>query len=73
MLGTHKLTDFLSKKIDKYTIKEPVFSFDKFPNVNKELGPKEMKSTGETIYFIKDLFDPYFRQLYKDKSMFLSR
>ena len=73
MLGTHKLKDFtFIEKLTGYAIKEPVFSFDKFPNVNKELGP-EMKSTGEAIYFIKDLFDPYFRQLYKDKSMFLSR
>ena len=54
------------------TGEENQLSFEKFPNVNKELGP-EMKSTGEAIYFIKDLFDPYFRQLYKDKSMFLSR
>ncbi|MCB0506962.1 MAG: carbamoyl-phosphate synthase large subunit [Bacteroidetes bacterium] len=73
MLGTHKLKDFsFTEKLNGYAIKEPVFSFDKFPNVSKELGP-EMKSTGEAIYFIKDLFDPYFRQLYKDKSMFLSR
>ncbi len=73
MLGTHTLKDFsFQEKLTGYAIKEPVFSFDKFPNVNKELGP-EMKSTGEAIYFIKDLFDPYFRQLYKDKSMFLSR
>ena len=46
--------------------------FDKFPNVNKELGP-EMKSTGEAIRFIKNLRDPYFRQLYKDRSMYLSK
>ena len=73
MLETHTLKDFtFTEKLTGYAIKEPVFSFDKFPNVNKELGP-EMKSTGEAIYFIKDLFDPYFRQLYKDKSMFLSR
>src|SRR2546430_3122955 len=52
--------------------KEPVFSFNKFPGVNKELGP-EMKSTGEAIRFIKDLRDPYFRQLYKDRSMYLSK
>ncbi|MFN9710494.1 MAG: carbamoyl-phosphate synthase large chain, partial [Bacteroidota bacterium] len=50
----------------------PVFSFNKFPNVNKELGP-EMKSTGEAIRFIKDLRDPWFRQLYKDRSMYLSK
>ena len=52
--------------------KEPVFSFNKFPGVNKELGP-EMKSTGEAIRFIDDLRDPYFRQLYKDRSMYLSK
>jgi carbamoyl-phosphate synthase large subunit len=73
MLGMNKLTDFtFSKKLKGYAIKEPVFSFDKFPGVNKELGP-EMKSTGEAIRFIKDLKDPYFRQLYKDRSMYLSK
>lgn len=73
MAGTHKLKDFTFEPALKgYAIKEPVFSFDKFPNVSKELGP-EMKSTGEAIYFIKDLYDPYFRHLYKEKSMFLSR
>jgi carbamoyl-phosphate synthase large subunit len=61
MLGAAKLTDFtMEKKLDGFAIKEPVFSFDKFPGVNKELGP-EMKSTGEAIRFIKDLRDPYFR------------
>jgi len=49
-----------------------VFSFEKFPGVNKELGP-EMKSTGEAIRFIKDLRDPYFRTLYKERSMHLSK
>jgi len=73
MLGAAKLTDFtMEKKLDGYAIKEPVFSFDKFPGVNKELGP-EMKSTGEAIRFIKDLRDPYFRTLYKERSMNLSR
>ena len=73
MLGTHKLTDFtFEKKLDGFAIKEPVFSFNKFPGVNKELGP-EMKSTGEAIRFIKNLRDPYFRQLYKDRSMYLSK
>jgi carbamoyl-phosphate synthase large subunit len=73
MLGANKLTDFkFEKKLKGYAIKEPVFSFNKFPGVNKELGP-EMKSTGEAIRFIKDLKDPYFRQLYKDRSMFLSK
>ncbi len=73
MLGAAKLTDFnLEKKLEGYAIKEPVFSFNKFPGVNKELGP-EMKSTGESIRFIKDLRDPYFRTLYKERSMNLSR
>jgi hypothetical protein len=45
----------------------PVFSFDKFPNVDKSLGP-EMKSTGEAIYFIKDLKDPFFRQVYGERA-----
>ena len=73
MLGTARLKDFnLEKKLEGYAIKEPVFSFNKFPGVNKELGP-EMKSTGESIRFIKDLRDPYFRTLYKERSMNLSR
>ena len=73
MLGANKLTDFtMEKKLDGFAIKEPVFSFEKFPGVNKELGP-EMKSTGEAIRFIKDLRDPYFRTLYKERSMNLSR
>ncbi|HKO79514.1 MAG TPA: carbamoyl-phosphate synthase large subunit, partial [Chitinophagaceae bacterium] len=73
MIGTHKLKDFtFEKKLNGFAIKEPVFSFNKFPGVNKELGP-EMKSTGEAIRFIKDLRDPYFRQLYKDRSMYLSK
>ena len=73
MLGAAKLSEFtMEKKLEGYAIKEPVFSFDKFPGVNKELGP-EMKSTGEAIRFIKDLRDPYFRTLYKERSMNLSR
>jgi carbamoyl-phosphate synthase large subunit len=73
MLGTHKLKDFkIERKLKGYAIKEPVFSFDKFPEVNKELGP-EMKSTGEAIRFIPNLEDPYFRHLYKEKSMYLSK
>ena len=73
MIGAAKLKDFtFEKKLNGFAIKEPVFSFNKFPGVNKELGP-EMKSTGEAIRFIKDLRDPYFRQLYKDRSMYLSK
>ena len=71
MLEANKLTDFeMVNKLEGYAIKEPVFSFDKFPGVNKELGP-EMKSTGEAIRFIKDLRDPYFRTLFK-KSLWYS-
>jgi carbamoyl-phosphate synthase large subunit len=73
MMGVNKLKDFrFEKKLKGFAIKEPVFSFDKFPGVSKELGP-EMKSTGEAIRFIKDLRDPYLRQLYKDRSMYLSK
>ncbi|MFM7222800.1 MAG: carbamoyl-phosphate synthase large subunit [Bacteroidota bacterium] len=73
MMGTHTLNDFTyEKKLEGFAIKEPVFSFDKFPGVNKELGP-EMKSTGEAIRFVKDLRDPYFRTLYKERSMHLSK
>ena len=73
MMGTHKLKDFkMENKLEGYAIKVPVFSFNKFPNVNKQLGP-EMKSTGEAIYFIKDLTDPYFRELESQRSMYLTR
>jgi carbamoyl-phosphate synthase large subunit len=73
MIGHKKLSDFtFVEQLSGFAIKEPVFSFDKFPNVNKELGP-EMKSTGEAIRYIKDLNDPYFRELYRLKSMYLSR
>ncbi len=73
MLGTHKLKDFdIVQKPQGYAIKKPVFSFNKFPKVDKELGP-EMKSTGEAILFVESTKDDYFRELYKEKSMFLSK
>jgi carbamoyl-phosphate synthase large subunit len=73
MLGTHKLSDFDIKPQPRgFAIKVPIFSFDKFPNVDKNLGP-EMKSTGEEIRFIKDLSDPFFRMLNSQRSMYLSR
>src|SRR5688572_7625169 len=73
MLGEIKVPDIPEEKhLDGFAIKEPFFSFNKFPGVSKELGP-EMKSTGEAIRFIKNLRDPYFRQLYKDRSMYLSK
>lgn len=72
MLGEAKLKDFtFEKKMKGYAMKEPVFSFNKFPHVNKELGP-EMKSTGESIRFFKDLHDPIFRKTYKERSLYLS-
>jgi carbamoyl-phosphate synthase large subunit len=72
MMGTHKLKDFnIQPRPSGFAIKVPVFSFEKFPNVDKNLGP-EMKSTGEAIYFIKDLSDPYFRKLDRQRSMYLS-
>jgi carbamoyl-phosphate synthase large subunit len=73
MLGANKLKDFkIERKLTGFAIKEPVFSFDKFPEVDKQLGP-EMKSTGESIRFIKDLEDPVFIELYAMKSMYLSK
>lgn len=71
MLGSKKLKDFkIEPQLEGFAIKVPVFSFDKFPGVDKTLGP-EMKSTGEMIYFIKDLTDPYFRELMSERSMYL--
>ena len=73
MLGENKLKDFDFNPVKKgYAIKEPVFSFHKFPNVNKELGP-EMKSTGEAIYYIDDLMDDYFLDIYSKRNLYLSR
>jgi carbamoyl-phosphate synthase large subunit len=73
MLGANKLKDFkFNPKMDGYAIKIPVFSFDKFLDVNKELGP-EMKSTGEAIYFIKDLEDEFFQKVYSERNLYLSR
>ena len=73
MLGEKKVKDFNFKPTKKgYAIKVPVFSFSKFPEVNKELGP-EMKSTGEAIYFIDDLMDDYFMNIYSERNLYLSR
>ncbi|WP_420460313.1 carbamoyl-phosphate synthase large subunit [Neolewinella sp.] len=73
MLGTHKLSDFdINPQPSGYAIKVPVFSFNKFPNVDKQLGP-EMKSTGEAIRFVKDMTDPFFRELDRNRSMYLTR
>ena len=73
MLGEKKVKDFNFNPTKKgYAIKVPVFSFSKFPEVNKELGP-EMKSTGEAIYFIDDLMDDYFMNIYAERNLYLSR
>jgi len=73
MLGAKKVKDFkFSPHREGYAIKLPVFSFDKFHGVAKELGP-EMKSTGEAIYFIKDLKDEYFQKIYAERNLYLSR
>jgi len=73
MLGDKKVTDFkFNPQLDGYAIKQPVFSFNKFPNVNKNLGP-EMKSTGESILFIDSLKDDEFYDLYARRKMYLSK
>ncbi|OQD43467.1 carbamoyl-phosphate synthase large subunit [Croceivirga radicis] len=73
MLGDKKVKDFnFNPKLEGYAIKQPVFSFNKFPNVNKNLGP-EMKSTGESILFIDSLKDDEFYNLYSRRKMYLSK
>ena len=73
MLGHNKVTDFdFNPQLEGYAIKQPVFSFNKFPNVNKQLGP-EMKSTGESILFIESLKDDQFYDLYARRKMYLSK
>ena len=73
MLGEVKLSEFDFKPhLDGFAIKIPVFSFNKFPNVNKELGP-QMKSTGEAIYFINNLKDPVFKKIYSERNLYLSK
>lgn len=73
MLGEKKVTDFnFNPQLDGYAIKQPVFSFNKFPNVDKRLGP-EMKSTGESILFIDSLKDDDFYDLYSRRKMYLSK
>jgi len=73
MLGELKVKDIKFNPTKKgYAIKEPVFSFNKFANVNKNLGP-EMKSTGESIYFIDDLMDDYFLNIYSERNLYLSK
>jgi len=73
MLGEKKIKDFKFNPRKKgYAIKIPVFSYEKFPEIQKELGP-EMKSTGEAIYFIDDLYDEFFQQVYSERNLYLSK
>ncbi|MGB0171293.1 MAG: carbamoyl-phosphate synthase large subunit [Flavobacteriales bacterium] len=73
MLGEKKVADFdFQPRKRGYAIKIPVFSYSKFPEVNKELGP-EMKSTGEAIQFIDTLRDPFFRKIYSERNLYLSK
>ncbi|RPG80349.1 MAG: carbamoyl-phosphate synthase large subunit [Crocinitomicaceae bacterium TMED114] len=73
MLGEKKVKDFnFQPRKRGYAIKIPVFSYSKFPEVNKELGP-EMKSTGEAIRFIDTLRDPFFRKIYSERNLYLSK
>ena len=73
MLGRNKVKDFkFNPKLEGYAIKQPVFSFNKFPNVNKQLGP-EMKSTGESILFIDSLKEDEFYDLYARRKMYLTK
>ncbi len=73
MLGEKKVKDFkFEPKRKGYAIKIPVFSYEKFPEIQKELGP-EMKSTGEAIYFIDDLNDEYFQNVYSERNLYLSK
>ncbi len=76
MLG-EKLAGFreaglLASHLEGYAVKEPVFSWEKFPEVPKELGP-EMKSTGEAIAFVDDLTDEHFARPYEMRNLYLSR
>jgi len=73
MLGVNKVKDFkFNPKLEGFAIKQPVFSFNKFPNVDKKLGP-EMKSTGESILFIDSLKDDQFYELYSRRKMYLNK
>ena len=73
MLGEKKIKDFnFAPKQKGYAIKIPVFSYEKFPEIQKELGP-EMKSTGEAIYFIDSLQDEYFQNIYSERNLYLSK
>jgi carbamoyl-phosphate synthase large subunit len=71
-LATFRDAGELESKLKGYAVKEPVFSWEKFPEVRKELGP-EMKSTGEAIAFVDDLTDEHFSKPYEMRNLYLSR
>jgi len=71
-LKTFRESGQLESKLEGFAVKEPVFSWDKFPEVPKELGP-EMKSTGEAIAFIEDFDDEAFRKPFEMRNLYLSR
>ncbi len=62
----------LESTLEGYAVKEPVFSWDKFPEVTKELGP-EMKSTGEAIAFVDDITDAHISKPFEMRNLYLSR
>ena len=71
-LNAFRKAGLLASKLEGFAIKEPVFSWDKFPEVSKELGP-EMKSTGEAIAFIDELSDDHFQKPYEMRNLYLKR
>ncbi|MEM6326389.1 MAG: carbamoyl-phosphate synthase large subunit, partial [Bacteroidota bacterium] len=62
----------LESSLTGFAVKEPVFSWDKFPEVSKELGP-EMKSTGEAIAFVDDITAEQIAKPYEMRNLYLSR
>ena len=76
MLGetieTFRAAGELESSLTGFAVKEPVFSWDKFPEVTKELGP-EMKSTGEAIAFVADITDEHISKPFEMRNLYLSR
>ena len=62
----------LESSLEGYAVKEPVFSWSKFPEVSKELGP-EMKSTGEAIAFVDSITDEHIAKPFEMRNLYLSR
>jgi len=57
---THPATDFQPKEFKRYSIKEVVFPWNRFPEVDPLLGP-EMKSTGEVMGIDEDFGLAYYK------------